>query len=229
MNLAIALRYMTMGNDAAVWNVRWMCSEDYMHLAKKYGVGVVAVLSEQAIESVCAACDGLIVPGSATDIPTKYYNGAPLDAEPPADEYALDSALMKYFYEAGKPILGICGGHQALNVFFGGGIRRMKDSKAHENDTAHAHPINVEKGSFIYDVFGTERATVNSYHAWELDNIAPDLSVVATTDDGVAEAIEWKKHNIFATQWHPELLLRNEQSVEHTLIENFLRRCEECR
>lgn len=229
MNIAIALRYMEMGNPQGVWNVRWMCSEDYMHLAKKYGVGVVAVMSEEAIPQICAACDGLIIPGSATDIPPAYYNGAPLEKDPPVDEYALDSALTKYFFEAGKPIMGLCGGHQALNVFFGGSIRRMKDSKAHENDTEHKHAINIERGSFVYDVFGAERATVNSYHAWELDKIAPDLSVVATTDDGVAEAIEWKKHHVFATQWHPELSLRREEDAEHTMFANFLRCCEEVR
>ena len=229
MNIAIALRYMSMGNPEAVWNVRWMCAEDYMHLAKKYGIGVVAVMSEEAIESIGACCDGLIIPGSATDIPPKYYNGAPLENDPPVDEYALDSALTKYFFEAGKPILGICGGHQALNVFFGGKIRRMKDSKAHENDAEHAHEINVERASFIYDVFGAERARVNSYHAWELDGLAPDLSAVATTDDGVIEAIEWKKHNIFATQWHPEISLRKESDAEHVMFANFLRRCEECK
>lgn len=229
MNIAIALRYMEMGKPDAVWNVRWMCSEDYMHLAKKYGVGVVAVMSEEAIPQICAACDGLIIPGSATDIPPKYYNGEPLEKDPPVDEYALDSALTKYFFEAGKPILGICGGHQAINVFFGGAMRRMKDSKAHENDTEHKHPINIETGSFIHDVFGTERATVNSYHAWETHIIAPDLSAVATTDDGVVEALEWKKHNIFATQWHPELSLRKETDVEHKMFANFLRCCEECK
>ena len=105
----------------------------------------------------------------------------------------------------------------------------MKDSKAHENDTEHKHAINIERGSFIYDVFGAERATVNSYHAWELDRIAPDLKVVATTDDGVAEAIEWKEHNVFATQWHPELALRGERTPEHLLFDNFLAACEKCR
>ncbi len=226
MNLAIALRYMSMGNPEAVWNTRWMASEDYMHLGEKFGVGVIAVLSKEAIPEICTHCDGLIVPGSATDIPPAYYGGAPLPQDPPVDEYALDAALIKHFYEAGKPILGICGGHQALNVYFGGGMRRMADSKLHENDSAHAHEINVVKDSFVYDTFGKERTTVNSYHAWEVFGIAPDLSVVASTDDGVAEALEWKKHHIYATQWHPEISLRNETSIEHTMFQNFLRDCE---
>ena len=229
MNFAISLRYLNLGVENAVWNTRWCAAEDYMHFAKLYGAGVIAVLSEEAIDSVCSICDGLIIPGSPTDIPPVYYNGAPLEKDPPVDEYALDSALIRRFYETKKPILGICGGHQAINVFFGGSIRRMKDSKAHENDTAHKHEIDIVKGSFVYDMFGSERATVNSYHAWELDRIAPDLKVVATTDDGVAEAIEWKEHNVFATQWHPELALRGERTPEHLLFDNFLAACEKCR
>ena len=229
MNFAISLRYLNLGVENAVWNTRWYTSEDYIHFAKQYGAGVIAVLSEEAIDSVCGVCDGLIIPGSPTYIPPVYYNGAPLEKDPPVDEYALDSALIRRFYEAKKPILGICGGHQAINVFFGGSIRRMKDSKAHENDTAHKHEINIVKGSFVYDMFNCERTTVNSYHAWELDRIAPDLKVVATTDDGVAEAIEWKEHNVFATQWHPELALRGERTPEHLLFDNFLAACEKCR
>ena len=226
MTLAISLRYMTVGEPDAVWHVRWFTSEDYFALCKRFGVGIIAVTGEEAIEDICPHCDGLIVPGSATDIPPAYYGGAPLPKDPPVDEYALDAALMRHFSEAGKPILGICGGHQAINVFFGGGIARMPDSKAHENDAEHAHEINIVKPSFVYDVFGTERTRINSYHAWALDGIAPDLSVVAETDDGVAEAIEWRERHIYATQWHPEISLREESSPEHLMFKNFLRECE---
>ena len=226
MTIAILLRHMTMGNEAAVWNTRWMCSEDYFHIHERFGVGVVAVLDKTSLAAVAPHCDGLIIPGSATDIPPVYYGGAPLEKDPPVDEYALDAAAIKTFFESGKPILGLCGGHQALNVFFGGGMRRMPDSKAHENDTAHAHPINVVKSSFIHDAFGVERCTVNSYHAWETHAVAPDLSVVATTDDGVVEAFESKKLRVYGTQWHPELSLRGEPTDEWRIFEAFFRECE---
>lgn len=229
MTVAILLRHMTMGNESAVWNTRWMCAEDYMHISKRFGVGVVAVLDEISLSAVAPHCDGLIVPGSATDIPPKYYGGAPLEKDPPVDEYALDAAAIKTFHEAGKPILGLCGGHQAINVFFGGTMRRMSDSKAHENDTEHKHPVNIVRGSFIYDAFGKERETVNSYHAWEIYGIAPDFEVVAATDDGVAEAIECKKHRIYATQWHPEISLRGEKTDEWRIFERFFRECGEHR
>jgi putative glutamine amidotransferase len=226
MNIAISLRYMAVGEPTSPWHVRWYAAQDYMFLGKKFGVGVIAVLNETAIKEICPHCDGLIIPGSATDIPPVYYGGAPLEKDPPVDEYALDAAAIKTFFESGKPILGLCGGHQALNVFFGGSIRKMKDSKAHENDTEHTHEINITRPSFIYDTFQTERTAVNSYHAWELDRIAPDLSVVATTDDGVAEAIENAKHHIYATQWHPELSLHGDRTVEYRLFEHFLAKCE---
>lgn len=229
MTVAILLRHMTMGNEAAVWNTRWMCAEDYFHIHERFGVGVVAVLDKTSLATVAPLCDGLIVPGSATDIPPAYYGGAPLEKDPPVDEYALDAAAIKTFFEADKPILGLCGGHQAINVFLGGGMRRMADSKAHENDPDHKHPIHIVKGSFIHDAFGVERCTVNSYHAWEVYGIAPDLEVVATTDDGVVEAFESKKHRIFGTQWHPEISLRGDRTDEWRIFENFFRKCEEHR
>lgn len=227
MNLAISLRYMMVGKPTDTWSIRWYSSDDWMLLSKKYDVGVFAVLNEKAIKDAAAFCDGLIIPGSGTDIPPAYYGGPPLPNDPPVDEYALDSALIKSFLDAGKPILGVCGGHQELNVFFGGGLRRMADSKAHENDTAHEHKIHITKPSFLYDVFGAESATVNSYHAWEIFEVAPDLDVVAATEDGVAEAIEWKKHRVYATQWHPELNLKRPEHPEHALFANFLRECEQ--
>ena len=69
MTIAILLRHMTMGNEAAVWNTRWMCSEDYFHIHERFGVGVVAVLDKTSLAAVAPHCDGLIIPGSATDIP----------------------------------------------------------------------------------------------------------------------------------------------------------------
>jgi putative glutamine amidotransferase len=229
MNIAAVLRYVDM-QRGEVWDDRYYITNDYMLMAKKYGIGMTAIMSEQAIEDVCRHCDGLIIQGSATDIDPKYYGGAPLPVPPVVDEYYLDSRLIKYFYEAGKPIFGICGGEQALNVYFGGTIARMPDPHNHylEHPLAN-HPINIVEGSFVHDVFGTERAEINSFHNWWTDKVAPDLKVVATSDDGIVEALEWKEKNIFATQWHPEQSFRRGNPIEQKFFENFLKKCEECR
>lgn len=224
MNIATVLRYADLGGGGP-WAHRYYIMNDYLLMAQKYGVGLISVLTEESIADICRHCDGLIIPGSATDIDPKYYGGAPLETPPIVDEYALDAALIRHFFEAGKPIFGVCGGEQAINVFFGGTISRV----AHpENHTDGMHPIQIEKGSFVYDVFGTERATVNTYHGWWTDRVAPDFRAVARADDGTVEAIEWKEKNIFATQWHPEQSFHTGDPIEHRFFENFLRVCEEC-
>lgn len=228
MNIATVLRYVDL-EKGNVWDNRYYIMQDYNLMAQKHGIGMTAIMSEFGIEELCKNCDGLIIPGSSTDINPGYYGGAPLKDMPIVDEYYLDAKLIKYFYEAGKPIFGVCGGEQALNIFFGGTIAKMPDPQKHKDSETSTHPINVVRGSFVYDVFGAERAIVNSYHGWWTDRVAPDFSVVATTDDGIVEALEWKKKNIYATQWHPEQSYHRGGELENKFFENFLKRCEECR
>ena len=231
MNVATILRYMkTKANG--YWDHRYFIQHDYKLFADKYGVGMLAVMSEEAIPAAVAACDGLFVPGSGTNIDPTYYGGAPFDPPNVVDEYALDSKIMRAFYEAGKPIFGICGGQQAINVFFGGTLAKVPDLDAHYDKETATHMINVAPDSFVMDVFGKPRVLVNSHHSWRIDRLAPNFTVAATTDDGVIEAIEWKEAGVFATLWHPEQTFHRGaplDPVEHKFIENFLARCEAAR
>lgn len=228
MNIATVLRYVEFPEK--FWEYRYYICSDYKIMAEKLGFGMCAVMNEDCLEDICRHCDGLIIPGSATDIDPKYYGGDPLEKQPVVDEYALDEKLIKYFYDHNKPIFGVCGGFQELNVFFGGSIKRIADSDKHKNYEKWRHEINITEGSFVYDVFNTTRTEVNCFHNWELDRLAPQFDVVARTDDGVAEAIEWKEKNIFATQWHPERSFHDswDNSVEMKFFENFINRCKEC-
>lgn len=222
MNLATLLRYVNL-KDSRYWEERWYIMSDYQLMAEKLGFGLCAIVNDINLEQICDQCDGLLLPGSGMDINPKYYGGP--DIPPTVDEYALDSKLIRYFYEHNKPIFGICGGHQELNIFFGGTIKRLDDPVGHHTECRH--DINVKKGSFVWDVFGSERVNVNCFHGWELGELAPCFDVVATTDDGVAEAIEWKEKNIFATQWHPERSFHDswENTIEQKFFENFLEIC----
>jgi putative glutamine amidotransferase len=209
------------------WDQRYFIMNDYKLLANKYGVGMMAIMSEEAIPAAVAACDGLFVPGSGTGIDPTYYGGAPLDPPNVVDEYALDSKIMRAFYEAGKPIFGICGGLQALNVFLGGTLKKVEDIEHHYDHEKNTHEIDVTEGSFVYDVFGKTRVTVNSYHSWCIDDLAPGLTVAARALDGTIEAVEWKEKKIFATQWHPEQSFHVGDPLENRFIENFIRVCAE--
>ena len=230
MNIAVLLRYVDLKKeDDKFWNHRYYIMHDYKILADTYGVGMIAIMSEYGLDEICGVCDGLIIPGSATNINPKYWGGEDRPTEGAPDEYALDAKVIEKFYKAGKPIFGICGGHQGLNVFFGGSLRALADKDAHYDRVNKIHPVNIEKDSFVYDVFGKTRAIVNCHHGLCSDRLAPVFRCVAHSDDGEIEAIEWKEKNIFATQWHPEQTLHGAgDPMEHKFFENFLKRCEEC-
>ncbi len=229
MMLATILRYADL-KKGNVWDKHYMIGNAYRLIGEKLGVGVLAILSEAAIDEVVTLCDGFLLPGFSIAIDPTYWGGKPFDPPEPIDEYAFDRKVIDAFIKAGKPIFGICGGMQALNVYFGGSLKLVDSVDAHRNGESRAHEINVEKDSFVYEVFGAERVRVNSHHIRTLDRVAPNLRVVATTDDGVIEAVEDRERRIYATQWHPELsmdLLAPE--IVQNFFRNFLRRCVECK
>lgn len=229
MVLATTLRYMDTKTDSH-WRERMWVADHYFKLAQKYGVGMAAICSPYCIEDICKCCDGLFVPGSPNNIDPKHYGAPPTD-DPlqPYDEYSLDKLLIKYFVEHKKPIFGICGGHQELNIYFGGTIKKIDNNEAHMHRSTKLHPITITEGSFVHDVFGSTRAVVNCYHNWELGRLGDGLSAVAVTDDGVIEAIENKELAIYATQWHPEVYMDLDDHIERKFFDNFLKKCEEKR
>ena len=225
MKIATLLREMDMEKPGA-FSHRFYIMADYYDMAIQHGFELVGIMSGVDCEDICSACDGLIVPGSGKDIDPKYYGGTPLDPPQTIDEYALDAKLIDIFVKQGKPIFGVCGGHQDLNIYFGGDIVRI-DYDPHQ-DEKKKHIIEIEPDSFVYDVFGSTEATVNSYHRWAIGKLAPNLSVVARCkSDGVIEAVEDKERYIYATQWHPEQSYHTGEEIEKKFFENFLIRCAE--
>ena len=228
MNIATTLRYVNLQRNSP-WDERYYIMNDYSLMANKYGICLCAIMTPHGCEEIAERCDGLIVPGSATNIHPSYYGGVLTEDPPVVDEYALDSKLMECFLKAGKPIFGVCGGHQAINVHLGGTLKRLNDVLTHQNGDTKVHQINIKEGSFVHDVFQKTRATVNCYHGWEIDKLAPCLTSVAETDDGVIEAIECKEKHVFATQWHPEQSFHTGDPIENKFFENFIELCHECR
>ena len=167
--------------------------------------------------------DGLLIPGGEDINPLLYGE----DSMPKVtymnmvkDEFEI--ALIKEFYNLGKPIMGICRGMQLINVVFGGNLiqdipsreyKCISHEQAIEIPSEPTHEININKSSFLYRTLGKESIVVNSYHHQAIDRIADGFIVSAIAKDGIVEAIENKEKNIFAVQWHPECMYKRFEDI----------------
>lgn len=173
---------------------------EFKEIFDELNITLIPIVTDVGLKDMVSLCDGLIVPGSFADTNPKYYNELPLEGkEYDVDEFAYDSKVIKMFHELNKPILGICGGHQEINVLFGGTLFQKIDNHSNVN-----HKIKVSKDSFLYSVYNKEEVEVNSYHHQAINKVAEGFKVSAISSDGTIEAIE--KDNIVCVQYHPEML-----------------------
>lgn len=246
MNIAVLPRFRA-GTYEGIWNGNAYSAGGYLvEMARHFRIGYTVITTEYDFEKICQQCDGLIIPGSPINIDPTYWGGKPFDPPNVADEYALDALVMDCFARQNKPMFGICGGIQAMNVFFGGTLNQVSELRDASVSEQHAtkteirdcrdnplsyniHNITVEKDSFVYDIFKSEEAVVNTYHGWAVEKVAPGFRVVARSEDGIVEAIESKERRAFGTQWHPELAFRTGDELEKGFFENFIRCCQQSR
>ncbi len=227
MVLGVLLRYQHRPADG-YWAEWASIPYDYWKMAEKNHITLCAIMNPTDAQRVCDICDGLIVPGSGNTVLPEYYGGEPTHEVIRFDEYGHDKQIIDLFVKENKPIFGICQGIQVLNIYFGGSIKKVNGNGSHGlpgMDTKRMHHINIEKGSFVWDVFGTQRAEVNSHHGWGIDRLGEGLRVVATADDGVIEAVENREKKIVAVQWHPEQNFHVGDPVEQKFFENFVEAC----
>lgn len=150
-----------------------------------------------------AAFDGLILCGGGDPDPALFHqpNNGSYGIDPDRD--ARDLWLTHEFLRMKKPILGICRGHQLLNVAFGGSlIQHLSTAQQHMGLSGDLwHPLRTE--GFLKNLYGTT-LTVNSCHHQGLDRLGRGFSPAAFSEDGVIEAIEHKALPVFGVQFHPE-------------------------
>lgn len=174
------------------------------------------------------ALDGVILPGGG-DLDPQLYGEDPgaacYDVSRAQDE--LDLAVARRSIGAGLPVLGICRGHQLLNVLYGGSL--IQDMAAgtvtHREPRPDPgagpwawHPVTVQAGSKVaglYRVVVPENATnrdgspavtvkIASGHHQAVARVADGLVVTATALDGTVEALEDPGRWVASVQWHPE-------------------------
>ena len=185
--------------EEAPFNYRYYLTEYFKKIFDELDILLFPIISSKNLEKVCNICDGLIVTGSCIDIPPHYYNEKPdPNKNYDIDEFKLDKEAIKLFSNANKPILGICGGLQSINVYFGGSLNKQIENHCLGDKL---HEINIKEGTFLNSVH-KGNIDVNSYHKQSIKDVANQFIISAKSDDGTIEAIE--KGNIIAVQWHPE-------------------------
>ncbi len=168
-------------------------------------------------EAVLDRLDGLLVPGSPSNVhPDLYGGGCSLtpDLHDPARD-ATSLPLIRAALARGMPVLAICRGIQELNVALGGtlhqAVQDMPGRMDHRGGPGAMaerygprHPVVISRR--LAALLGAERIMVNSLHAQAIDRPAPGLVVEAVASDGTIEAVRVADAHGFAfgVQWHPE-------------------------
>lgn len=118
---------------------------------------------------------------------------------------------------AGTPLLGVCLGHQAIGVAFGGTVDRAPELLHGKTSVVHHSDAGVLKG--LPDPF-----TATRYHSLTiLPETVPDvLEVIGRTDSGVIMAVRHTKLPIHGVQFHPESILTQ---GGHRMLANWLGVC----
>jgi len=186
------------------------------------GVPIILPINDnmEVMKKMIASVDALIMTGGE-DIDPSYYGEEPIPAQgeivPGRD--AFDIAMIRIAVEQGIPVLGICRGHQLMNVAFGGSLYQDFPSQMGKKVYKHrqqapgwygTHTVTVEAGSVLAKVLGKTTVRTNSFHHQAIKDLAPGFVVTATTGDGVIEGIE-KQGNprVFGVQFHPEVPTAN--------------------
>jgi putative glutamine amidotransferase len=171
-------------------------------------------LYEDAVAQQLAHCDGLLLSGGV-DINPATYGEQPhpeLNATTPERD-GHELALLAEAKRLGIPILAICRGIQLVNVAYGGTLyqdipAQVPAAIQHSQRSARhlpSHDVTVTGPSRLYELVGASIA-VTSFHHQAVKDLGAKLEVVATSPDGIIEAVEASDHPwLVAVQWHPEM------------------------
>ena len=113
--------------------------------------------------------------------------------------------------ETGRPLLGVCLGHQAIGQHFGG--RVVRGGLMHGKTSAISHD-----GTGVFAGLPSPfRAT--RYHSLVVEDVPPELIVNARADDGFTMGFRHAELPIHGVQFHPESIATEHG---HAMLANFL-------
>lgn len=149
--------------------------------------------------------DGLILAGGGDVDPALYGQPNLGSADVDLRRDLAELALLDEFLSRGKPVLGICRGHQLINIWAGGDlIQDLGDrAAAHGGETDRVHPVRAAEGSLMEQLYG-DSIWVNSSHHQGVGRLGRGLRLTALSEDGVVETMEHRTLPLISVQFHPE-------------------------
>ncbi|KUI31559.1 anthranilate synthase [Mycobacterium sp. IS-1742] len=146
------------------------------------------------------------------------FDGVLLSPGPGTPERAGASiSLVHACAAAGTPLLGVCLGHQAIGVAFGGTVDRAPELLHGKTSVVHHTNTGVLKG--LPDPF-----TATRYHSLTIlpETMPDELEVTARTPGGVIMGVRHTELPIHGVQFHPESILTE---GGHRMLANWLGYC----
>jgi putative glutamine amidotransferase len=210
-NLKIAVSWVSGVKDSSNY-IKWLRrtnpTADYI---------VMSGLSKDSVDLVFKHCSGLLLTGGEDVFPGRY--GQESDTARCGEfnlrRDTLEFGLIEKAIKRKIPILGVCRGHQIINVALGGTLyvdipTDIKTDLLHQCDDYLKcfHHVKVLPDNILSQLSGIQSGPVTTNHHQAVNKVADDLKVMAVSDDGLIEALGWKnpegKPFLITVQWHPE-------------------------
>lgn len=206
---------------------QWTEDDDRYGLRRRYFASILEAggiplmlplgLEARGVGEVLERVDGVLMTGGE-DVDPKCYGAEVSQAcgktSPLRDE--VESEIVRLCLARKKPILGICRGMQAINVFAGGTLTQdiaaeLKSGVPHVQPEDYAvltHEVASLDSPFFERMAGAKTLMVNSRHHQCVARCAPGAHIIAECPiDHVPEAMLFEDHPFaLAVQWHPEML-----------------------
>jgi putative glutamine amidotransferase len=191
--------------------------------------------SRAAVRRAIDHLDGIIVSGGDFDIHPKFYGEKPIRAlgcvKEERTEFEL--GLISLALARDMPLLGICGGAQAINVALGGSLYQdiaadfcgaVEHQRGALKDRG-GHKVEIPSGTKLRRIVGRSTIEVNTTHHQAVKQTGKGLIVDATAEDGVIEGIESEEHSfVLGVQWHPEFLVHRDRA-QRQIFAAFVAAC----
>jgi para-aminobenzoate synthetase component 2 len=162
--------------------------------------------------------DARLATESDVDAVAAEFDGILLSPGPGTPERAGASIpLVRACAAASTPLLGVCLGHQAIGVAFGGTVDRAPELLHGKTSSVHHTNLGVLKD--LPDPF-----TATRYHSLTIlpETMPAELEVTARTDGGVIMGVQHVELPIHGVQFHPESILTE---GGHRMLANWLGIC----